>query len=171
MWIDVAAAAVVFVWAVFGYRKGFIRQLIGLLAIVCVVLFASPAADIAARVLADEADIAVPGARMRVLLVSACGAVIFVALSLTGMFLHRTLVKGIKPAEKTDRVLGMSLAVVQAVIAVYAVLCLCALGREKIDKYIPEFGAILDASMSYPSAASFNAFENSPFLRREHAGG
>ena len=39
MAIDIAALVIVFVWAVFGYRKGFARQLFGLLAIVCVVLF------------------------------------------------------------------------------------------------------------------------------------
>ena len=70
MAIDIAALVIVFVWAVFGYRKGFARQLFGLLAIVCVVLFSTPMAQIAEHVLADEADITMPGARMRVVLTS-----------------------------------------------------------------------------------------------------
>ena len=154
MAIDIAALVIVFVWAVFGYRKGFARQLFGLLAIVCVVLFSTPMAQIAEHVLADEADITMPGARMRVVLTSTCAAFIFIAVSLVGVFLRHTLIKGIKPAEKTDHVLGMTLGIIESAIGIYVIMC---------DKYIPEAGIYLDQSAVYRTADAYNAVAESPF--------
>ena len=158
MAIDIAALVIVFVWAVFGYRKGFARQLFGLLAIVCVVLFSTPMAQIA-----DEADITMPGARMRVVLTSTCAAFIFIAVSLVGVFLRHTLIKGIKPAEKTDHVLGMTLGIIESAIGIYVIMCVFAMARDKIDKYIPEAGIYLDQSAVYRTADAYNAVAESPF--------
>ena len=163
MAIDIAALVIVFVWAVFGYRKGFARQLFGLLAIVCVVLFSTPMAQIAEHVLADEADITMPGARMRVVLTSTCAAFIFIAVSLVGVFLRHTLIKGIKPAEKTDHVLGMTLGIIESAIGIYVIMCVFAMARDKIDKYIPEAGIYLDQSAVYRTADADNAVAESPF--------
>lgn len=163
MAIDIAALVIVFVWAVFGYRKGFARQLFGLLAIVCVVLFSTPMAQIAEHVLADEADITMPGARMRVVLTSTCAAFIFIAVSLVGVFLRHTLIKGIKPAEKTDHVLGMTLGIIESAIGIYVIMCVFAMARDKIDKYIPEAGIYLDQSAVYRTADAYNAVAESPF--------
>lgn len=163
MAIDIAALVIVFVWAVFGYRKGFARQLFGLLAIVCVVLFSTPMAQIAEHVLADEADITMPGARMRVVLTSTCAAFIFIAVSLVGVFLRHTLIKGIKPAEKTDHVLGMTLGIIESAIGIYVIMCVFAMARDKIDKYIPESGIYLDQSAVYRTADAYNAVAESPF--------
>lgn len=163
MAIDIAALVIVFVWAVFGYRKGFARQLFGLLAIVCVVLFSTPMAQIAEHVLADEADITMPGARMRVVLTSTCAAFIFIAVSLVGVFLRHTLIKGIKPAEKTDHVLGMTLGIIESAIGIYVIMCVIAMARDKIDKYIPEAGIYLDQSAVYRTADAYNAVAESPF--------
>lgn len=163
MAIDIAALVIVFVWAVFGYRKGFARQLFGLLAIVCVVLFSTPMAQIAEHVLADEADITMPGARMRVVLTSTCAAFIFIAVSLVGVFLRHTLIKGIKPAEKTDHVLGMTLGIIESAIGIYVIMCVFAMARDKIDKYIPEAGIYLDQSAVYRTADAYNAVADSPF--------
>lgn len=164
MAIDIAALVIVFVWAVFGYRKGFARQLFGLLAIVCVVLFSAPLAQIAEHVLADEADITMPGARMRIVLTSTCAAFIFISVSLVGIFLRHTLIKGIKPAEKTDHVLGMTLGIVESAIGIYVIMCVFAMARDKIDKYVPEAGVYLDQSAVYRTADAYNAVAESPFI-------
>lgn len=164
MAIDIAALVIVFVWAVFGYRKGFARQLFGLLAIVCVVLFSTPMAQIAEHVLADEADITMPGARMRIVLTSTCAAFIFIAVSLVGAFLRHTLIKGIKPAEKTDHVLGMTLGIIESAIGIYVIMCVFAMARDKIDKYVPEAGVYLDQSAVYRTADAYNAVAESPFI-------
>lgn len=163
MAIDIAALVIVFVWAVFGYRKGFARQLFGLLAIVCVVLFSAPLAQIAEHVLADEADITMPGARMRIVLTSTCAAFIFISVSLVGIFLRHTLIKGIKPAEKTDHVLGMTLGIIESAIGIYVIMCVFAMARDKIDKYIPEASIYLDQSAVYRTADAYNAVAESPF--------
>lgn len=164
MAIDIAALVIVFVWAVFGYRKGFARQLFGLLAIVCVVLFSAPLAQIAEHVLADEADITMPGARMRIVLTSTCAAFIFISVSLVGAFLRHTLIKGIKPAEKTDHVLGMTLGIIESAIGIYVIMCVFAMARDKIDKYVPEAGVYLDQSAVYRTADDYNAVAESPFI-------
>lgn len=164
MAIDIAALVIVFVWAVFGYRKGFARQLFGLLAIVCVVLFSAPLAQIAEHVLADEADITMPGARMRIVLTSTCAAFIFISVSLVGIFLRHTLIKGIKPAEKTDHVLGMTLGIIESAIGIYVIMCVFAMARDKIDKYVPEAGVYLDQSAVYRTADDYNAVAESPFI-------
>lgn len=163
MVIDIGLLVVVFVWAVFGYRKGFMHQLIGLLALVCVVLFSTTLAQIAERILADEVGISMAGARMRILLTSTCAAIIYITISLVGAFLHQTLVKGIKPAEKTDRVLGMTLGILTSAIAIYVVMCALVLAREKIDKYLPEAGGSLDQSVVYQTAYDYNIVTASPF--------
>lgn len=164
MAIDIAALVIVFVWAVFGYRKGFARQLFGLLAIVCVVLFSAPLAQIAEHVLADEADITMPGARMRIVLTSTCAAFIFISVSLVGIFLRHTLIKGIKPAEKADHVLGMTLGIIESAIGIYVIMCVFAMARDKIDKYVPEAGVYLDQSAVYRTADAYNAVAESPFI-------
>ena len=74
-----------------------------------------------------------------------------------------TLIKGIKPAEKTDHVLGMTLGIIESAIGIYVIMCVFAMARDKIDKYIPEAGIYLDQSAVYRTADAYNAVAESPF--------
>lgn len=159
MFIDGIVLFAFFLMAVYGYRKGFIHQVIALAATVCVVLFASPLAEIAEKVLANEFQIVLPGARLRFLLVGACGAVIFIFFSLVGAFVHKTLIRGIKFAEKTDRVLGMTVGIVECVVVVYVALCLVALGKDKVETYVPAAIPYLTASTVYRVIEENNALK------------
>ena len=65
MVLDGVLLAIVVVFGIYGYRKGFVSQAVGLAGLVVVVLFGAPLADIVERVLANEFSIVLPGRHFR----------------------------------------------------------------------------------------------------------
>ena len=156
MIIDIIIAVIIAVWAVYGYRKGFVRQLFTLIGILIVTFFSVPIAEIAEHVLADEFNIFLPSKHMEFLLISTTAACIYIIVFLIGKFMHDTLIKGIKPAEKTNHILGSVLAIIEACLAVYFILCLAANYHDKVQKYAPDVGNVLSESTCFNGVKEYN---------------
>ena len=159
MVLDGVLLAIVVVFGIYGYRKGFVSQAVGLAGLVVVVLFGAPLADIVERVLANEFSIVLPGRHFRLLLVSCVCAVLYLLCSLVGHFLHQTLVRGIKLAEKTNHVVGAALGIVESLVGIYFVLGLASIGEGKIREYAPEVADVLVSSVTYRAVCENNVVD------------
>ena len=100
MALDIISLAVLFVWAVFGYRKGFIKQIFTLAGIILTILGAGALADLLELILTKDLGLII-GHNVRFFLISASAACIYIFCYALGRFLHNTLVKGIPIAEET----------------------------------------------------------------------
>lgn len=137
MILDVILIAILIVWTIAGYRKGFVRQIFSLAGLVLMLFFSKPMAELAADILKHEADIDLIGLHFHAMLVALSASCIYICFYLLGVTLHKTLVKGIKLAEKSDHVLGASLGFIQAFIVCYFSLCLIDGLETKIQRYAP----------------------------------
>ena len=137
MIIDIILASIVFVWGVLGYRQGFIRRGFALAGIILVALFSAPVANILHAIITVEFNIPLNEYYAKTALLAAAACIIYVACFLIGKFLHNTLVKGIKIAEKTNHIFGTILGVVEAVVAIYFILGVAFIYIDKIDTYAP----------------------------------
>lgn len=149
MILDIILGAVIFVWAVFGYRKGFIQQIFVFVGVLAVAFGSAPLADIAEKVISEEFDIILAGRYTKMFLLAGCSAVLFIVVTLIGRFLQETLVQGIPMAEKTNHVLGAIVGIICSVITVVFILGVCAAGHYKIEHYAPGIGQFLSKSTSY----------------------
>lgn len=137
MILDVILIAILIVWTIAGYRKGFVRQIFSLAGLVLMLFFSRPMAELVADILKHEADIDLLGLHFHAMLVALSASCIYICFYLLGVTLHKTLVKGIKLAEKSDHVLGASLGFIQAFIVCYFSLCLIDGLETKIERYAP----------------------------------
>ena len=149
MILDIVLAAIIFVWAVFGYRKGFIRQIFVFIGILAVAFGSVPLADIAEKIISEEFEIVLTGRYVKMFLLAGCAATIFILTTLVGRFLQETLVQGIPMAEKTNHILGAVIGIKSSFIIVVFILSVCAVGHTKIEHYAPGFGQFLSKSTSY----------------------
>ena len=166
MIIDIIIAVIVIVWAIYGYRKGFVRQLFTLAGILAVTFFSLPIAEIAEHILADEYNIFLPSRHMELILISTTAAAIYIIVFLIGRFFHETLVKGIKPAEKTDHILGMVLSIIESSLAVYFILCLAANYQDKVQKYAPKVNNVMCESICYTGVKDYNLLSQYHLFKR-----
>jgi uncharacterized membrane protein required for colicin V production len=167
MVLDGLMAAVITVWAVFGYRRGFVRQIFTLAGILLVIFVSAPMAEMLENILTKEFDMYFDGRYMRSILLSVSGAVLYLLSYVVGRFLHETLVKGISVAEKTNHILGMVLAVVQALLVIYFVLCIGSIYQTKIQEYAPVIYQAMNDSKGYQVADNNNLLENYTFFQRD----
>ncbi|MBR4986137.1 MAG: CvpA family protein [Proteobacteria bacterium] len=165
MVLDIILVAVLIVWAVFGYRKGFIKQIFVLAGIVAVVFLAPPLSEIAQKVLQNEFGIVVAGRFLHGLLFAACSSLIYIVSYTIGYFLHDTLVKGIPVAERTNHVLGGTLGVLEAMTASYLILGVFAVGSAKIEEYAPAVYEGISESAAYRAVAGNNIFEHFDYFQ------
>lgn len=148
MILDVILIAILLVWTIAGYRKGFVRQIFSLAGLVLMLFFARPLAEITAEILKNEADVDLLGLQFHAMLVAICASSIYICFYLLGLILHKTLIKGIKIAEKLDHVLGASLGFIQAFIVCYFALCLIDALESKIERYAPSVALKFSTSKS-----------------------
>lgn len=170
MILDIILTVIIFVWAVFGYRKGFIRQIFVFVGILAVAFGSAPLADIAERIICEEFDIVLTGRYIKMLLLAGCAATIFIVTTLVGRFLHETLVQGIPMAEKTNHVFGAVIGIVSSFITIVFVLSVCAVGHSKIEHYAPGVGQFLSQSPSYQIVLNNNPVLVFDFFKEFNAG-
>ncbi|MCL2325861.1 MAG: CvpA family protein [Proteobacteria bacterium] len=156
MFVDGFILFTLLVLGVYGYRKGFTRQIFALLGIVSVYAFAMPLAGVLEKILQNETSIQLHGPYAHVILLSVSAAVLYITCFCTGAFLRNTLVQGIRIAEKTDRIFGASLGIVQSTLMIFFILCLLSLLSEKVERYAPEVHQVLNQSHAYKMAHAFN---------------
>jgi len=159
MFVDGFILFTLLVLGVYGYRKGFTRQIFALLGIVSVYVFAMPLAAILEKILKNETSIQLPEAYAHVILLSTSAAILYIACFCMGAFLRSTLVQGIRPAEKTDCIFGASLGIVQSALVIFFILCLLNLLSEKVERYAPEAYQVLNQSHAYKMANALNFLE------------
>ena len=165
MILDIILIAALIVWAVFGYRKGFVKQIFVLAGIVAVVFLGPPVSDIAQKVLQNEFGIVVAGRILHGLLFAGCSSLIYIIFYTIGYFLHDTLVKGIPVAERTNHILGATLGVLEAIFASYLILGVMAVGSAKIKEYAPTFHAGVEQSVAYQVVARNNLYEHFDYFK------
>ncbi len=167
MIIDIILLIIILVWAIFGYRKGFIKQLFTLAGVVLIIFFAAPIADIAQNVLAKEFDLILTGAYVKGGLLAASSALLYILAHVTGKFLHNTLVKGIPVAESTNHVLGATLGITEAVLVIFFVLSLISIGQNKINEYAPEVQSVISQSKAFQICDKNNLLRNYDFFKSD----
>ena len=168
MVLDIISAAIIFVWAVFGYRKGFIKQAFTLAGILLAMFFSAPLAGIIEHILHDEFNISLTGRHLQAMLLTATAAVIYIVSFFLGHFLHNTLVKGINLAEKTNHILGAVLSITEAAIAIYFIFGVTAAYQNKVEKYAPESHSILDESTVFTVVKNNNLMLKYNFFKRDN---
>ena len=168
MIIDIIIAAAVLVMAVFGYRKGFLKQAFTLVGILLVTFASAPIAGIIEHILADEFDMVLTGKHLQLMLLSATAAIIYIICFCLGLFLHDTLVKGIEVAEKTNHILGTVLSILETMFAVYFILGTTAAYQDKIEKYTPQFNQVLNESVVFPIVKNNNLLMKYSFFNRNN---
>ena len=159
MVIDIIVAAIVFVWAVFGYRKGFIRQAFALAGVILMMFFAAPLANILSALINNEFGIPLNSYHAKIGLLAASSCLIYLICIGIGKFLHDTLVKGISMAEKTNHVLGMILGILESTVAIYFVLCILLIHIDRIGSYAPAFAQTVSESHCGKVVANNNLVE------------
>ena len=169
MIIDIISAAILFVWAVFGYRKGFIKQVFTLAGILLAMFFSAPLSDIIEHILNDEFNIVLTGKHLQAMLLAATASIIYVICFFLGHFLHDTLVKGIHLAEKTNHIFGMVLAIIEASIAIYFILGITAAYQDKVEKYAPSLNNVLTQSHVYSLVKDNNLMIKYSFFNRDQS--
>ena len=165
MILDIILAIVVLVWAVYGYRKGFVRQIFVLAGIIAIVFAAAPMADIVQNILSKEFDLQLTGRYVRSFLLAGCSAILYILMYIIGRFLQATLIKGIPVAEKTNHILGTVLSILASALAIYFILALCAIGNEKIKEYAPAVHNFISSSKCYQITESHNPIQNFDFFK------
>ena len=165
MALDIVSLAVLFVWAVFGYRKGFIKQIFTLAGIILTILGAGALADLLELILTKDLGLII-GHNVRFFLISASAACIYIFCYALGRFLHNTLVKGIPIAEKTNHILGAVLGILQAALVIYFVLCIGNIIEKRIEEYSPGIHQFLTQSQAYQICSQNNLIENFDFFSR-----
>lgn len=165
MFLDIILFAALIVWAVFGYRKGFVKQIFVLAGIVAVVFLGPPVSDIAQKVLQNEFGIVVAGRILHGLLFAGCSSLIYIIFYTIGYFLHDTLVKGIPVAERTNHILGATLGVLEAIFASYLILGVMAVGAAKIEEYAPAVHFGIKQSVAYQVVARNNLYEHFDYFK------
>ena len=126
MIIDIILASIIFVWAVIGYRKGFIHRAFALIGVIFVAAFSAPLANILNAIITIEFNIPLNEHYAKTALLAASACIIYIACYFLGRFLYNNLVKGIKLAEKTNKILGTILGIL--------VICIHI---NKVETYIP----------------------------------
>ena len=159
MIIDILAVVTLIVFGIWGLRRGLVKQIALIAAIVLSFIFASPIADIFARIITDHSQITFPQRYLHVLLVSLTATAIFVIVTLIGAFLHKTLISGVKPAEHANKAFGFTAGLLSAGFILYFILCLANCGSGWIQEYAPDLEAELQNSISYSVTKSFNIIE------------
>lgn len=159
MHVDLVLLVIVLVMAVSGYRRGFLRQVFQLAGVVCVAVFSLPLCEIVEKILLNEYGIALPGHRLRMLLMVSCGSVIYILCHAIGRFLHKTLVKGIDFAEKTNRILGAVAGMLSSVVILYFILGIIASGFAKVTEYAPKFADLMNQSVAFQTVSRNNIVE------------
>lgn len=165
MILDIILVAVLFVWAVFGYRKGFIKQIFVLAGIIAVIFLGPPLSDIVQKVLQNEYGIVVAGRILHGLLFAGCSSLIYIVFYTIGYFLHDTLVKGIPLAERTNHILGATLGIFESVVASYLILGVFAVGASKIEEYAPAVHSGIKQSVAYQVVSGNNIFEHFDYFQ------
>ena len=165
MVLDIILAVILFVWAVFGYRKGFIKQIFTLAGIILTILGAGACADLLELILTKDFGIIV-GHYSRGFLLVASAAFIYIVCYVIGRFMHNTLVKGIPLAEKTNHILGAILGIIQATLAIYFALCVGSVIDKEIEDHSPGLHQFLNESSSYQIVSHNNLIENFDFFAR-----
>lgn len=165
MILDIILAAALFVWAVFGYRKGFIKQIFVLAGIIAVIFLGPPLSDIVLRVLQNEYGIVVAGRILHGLLFAGCSSLIYIVCYTIGYFLHDTLVKGIPLAERTNHILGATLGILESVVASYLILGVFSVGASKIEEYAPAVHSGIEQSVAYQVVSGNNIFEHFDYFQ------
>lgn len=166
MLVDGILLAVTFVMAVYGYRKGFVHQCFMLIGVAMMMFFSAPLAGIVENILKNEYQIYLPTQHLRSLLAMGCGGFIFVMVSFVGNFLYKTLVKGIKPIESTNRILGAVLGLFSALLALYFILGVVATASDKLAAYAPDVSAAFERSVAYQSVERNNIVPQFEFFSR-----
>lgn len=167
MILDIILAAIVFIWSIYGYRKGFIKQIFVLAGIVAISLGAAPMADLIEEILSKECSIMLTGRYVRGLLLAGCSALLYIIAFIVGRFLHATLVKGIPLAEKTNHVLGMVLSILASALAIFFILCIFSIGKEKINEYAPSAYHFIEESKCYQIADANNPVQHFDFFSKQ----
>ena len=166
MVLDIICIATVFVWAVFGFRKGFVRQAFALAGVAGVVFLSVPMAEIIQDILSKDMGMVIASRVMRGFLLVVCGTVIYLFCYIVGRFVHNTLIKGISVAETTNHILGTSLGVIESTLGLYFILCLMSMVQDRIKEYAPSVHETMEASKCYALAAKNNFVENSGFFTK-----
>lgn len=135
MIIDILACLLLLAFAVSGYRHGFIRQIFSILGIVSGYFGAVPLSRAFKPLLGTSPEAQAP--IVDLLLISAFAIILYLITILIGRIIYKNLVKGIKPIEKTNKILGCSLAIIKSLIILYATFCFCDYTREPASQYMP----------------------------------
>ena len=159
MVIDIITVIILIVFGIWGLRRGLIKQIAVIAAIVLCYLFASPIADIFANIITDHSELSIPPRYLHVLLVSITATTIFVVVTLIGAFLHKTLVSGVKPVEHANKAFGFTLGFLSAGLIIYFILCIANCGSGWIKEYAPSLLDELQNSVSYGITKNFNIVE------------
>ncbi len=159
MVIDILAVVAIIVFGIWGARRGLLKQVAAVAAILLMYFFASPLADILCNIICDHSELSFPPRYLHVLLVAVSATAIFVIVTLIGGFLHRTLVTGIKPVETANRAFGFTLGMVLAATVIYFILCLANCGMGWIEGYAPSLGAEIQKSTAFGITKEFNIIE------------
>lgn len=159
MVIDIVILVFLIVFGVWGARRGLVKQIALLAAIVLMYFFASPIAEIFTAIVKDHSSLSIPERYIHTLLVSLSATAIFVVVNLLGGFLHKTLIQGIKPLENANKAFGFTLGVISCALVCYFVLCLanCAMGW--IESYAPALSTEFKESVAFASTKQYNLIE------------
>lgn len=166
MIVDVICLATLFVFAVFGYRKGFVKQIFALAGVAGVAFFSVPLAEIFEAILQKDMGFLLTGRFVRGGLLAASASLIYLFCHLVGRFLHDTLVKGIGFAESTNHILGTVLALIESAIALYFILCLTDTVQDRVKEYAPEVYNAVSQSTAFHIAQENNGLQNSAFFSK-----
>ncbi len=149
MILDIILIGAVIVWAVYGYRKGFIRQAFALGGILVVMFASAPVAEVMQNILTNEFNIAIAHRYIQIGLLFASACILYILVHLIGCFIYNTFIKDISFAESTNHVLGSVLGIIASTLSIYFILCLFAFGQNKVEEYTPAVQKFLNASTAY----------------------
>ena len=166
MVLDIICIATVFVWAVFGYRKGFVKQAFALLGVVGVAFLSVPLAEVIETILSKDMAMMITSRFLKGALLAGCGAVIYIFCYVVGRFVHNTLVNGISVAESTNHVLGSTLGVIESSLGLFFFLSLVSMVQDRVKEYAPAAYEFFDESKCYHIAQENNLLKNSEFFTK-----
>ncbi len=154
MFVDLMVLALVVLITWLGYRKGFLRQIVGFVALIAVYFFATPGATLVRLVVFSSEGITFPGIEVASLIIA--GVIIFVGVWLVGRLFTGALTTVSERVEGVDMALGGALGFVKAVLLVYIALCIMVYAESPLSNASPELGEHMTNSYAMEGARQFN---------------
>ncbi len=154
MFIDISVLVLLALFSWLGYHKGFLRQIVGLVAIVAVYFLATPGASIVRQVVFSSEGITFPGIEVASLVIA--GVIIFVSTWLVGRLIIGALTTASESLEGIDMAIGGALGFIKGILLLYITLCVMVYAESPIADASPELGEHMTTSYTVAGARRYN---------------